>query len=121
MAVILRAGHYSSVSERDGLKMDAKASATILRQGPVSLAGDTVLDNTYLSTGQENPLTLRRAYKGGLGGWKSVSSVFAVDFICHFELSWYPFDTQLCYMNVSLEGNLDIFVNLSTLTLLDLS
>ena len=35
-----------------------------------------------------------------------------VDFICNFELSWYPFDTQHCYINISLEGNSKNFVNL---------
>ena len=46
---------------------------------------------------------------------------YTIKFMCDFDMRWYPFDTQLCYMNVSLEGNLDIFVNLSTQTVLDLS
>ena len=38
-----------------------------------------------------------------------------MNFICNFELSWYPFDTQHCYMNISLEGNSAIFVDLGIL------
>ena len=36
---------------------------------------------------------------------------FAVDFICIFELSWYPFDTQNCFMNLTLDSS--IFVMLA--------
>jgi hypothetical protein len=92
---------------------DDKATATIGRLGPVVLASDDVLDNTYLSLGAENPLTLQRAYKGGR---LTLYTLCAVDFICNFELSWYPFDTQRCFMNISLEGNSDIFVNLSMMS-----
>ena len=27
-------------------------------------------------------------------------------------MMWYPFDTQHCFMNISMEGNSDIFVDL---------
>ena len=37
--------------------------------------------------------------------------IFSVDFICIFELSWYPFDTQNCFMNLTLDSS--IFVMLS--------
>ena len=39
-------------------------------------------------------------------------SSFLVDFICNFDMTWYPFDIQTCFMNMSLEGNSDIFVDL---------
>ena len=35
----------------------------------------------------------------------------AVDFICNFELSWYPFDSQSCFLNFSLDSA--IFVELT--------
>ena len=31
--------------------------------------------------------------------------IFSVDFICIFELSWYPFDTQNCFMNLTLDSS----------------
>ena len=37
--------------------------------------------------------------------------IFSVDFICIFELSWYPFDTQNCFMNLTLDSS--IFVMLA--------
>ena len=43
---------------------DGKATATIFRKGAVTLAADNVMDNTFLSEGAENPITLQRAYKG---------------------------------------------------------
>ena len=45
---------------------DDKATATILRKGAVTLAADNVMDNTFLSEGAKNPITLQRAYKGKL-------------------------------------------------------
>ena len=32
--------------------------------------------------------------------------IFSVDFICIFELSWYPFDTQNCFMNLTLDSSI---------------
>ena len=50
---------------RDGLLRDEKATATIALRGGVTLASDDVMDNTFLSKGSQNPITLQRAYKGG--------------------------------------------------------
>ena len=36
----------------------------------------------------------------------------AVNFICNFSMHWYPFDTQLCSMDLEMEENDKIFVNL---------
>ena len=57
---------FSNTEERDGLVKDDKATATIKRSGSVTIAPDTVLDNTFISEGRENPITLERAYKGKL-------------------------------------------------------
>ena len=35
-----------------------------------------------------------------------------VNFICNFSMHWYPFDTQLCSMDLEMEENDKIFVNL---------
>ena len=34
------------------------------RNGPVTIASDDLIDNAFLSTGAENPISLERAYKG---------------------------------------------------------
>ena len=36
----------------------------------------------------------------------------AVNFICNFSMAWYPFDTQLCTMDLEMDGNDKIFVDL---------
>ena len=44
-------------------------------------------------------------------GLNNLYLVVSVDFICNFELSWYPFDSQDCFMNLSLDSTM--FVGLS--------
>ena len=78
------------------------------------MAGGDHIDNTFLSEGADNPITLQRTYKGKLWGafiTLQILVIFSVDFICIFELSWYPFDTQNCFMNLTLDSS--IFVMLS--------
>ncbi len=29
---------------------------------------------------------------------------FYQEFTCHFDLLWYPFDKQTCYMNFTIQG-----------------
>ena len=43
--------------------------------------------------------------------FKILIDFLAVDFICNFELSWYPFDSQSCFLNFSLDSA--IFVELT--------
>ena len=38
--------------------------------------------------------------------------VVVVDFICNFDSSWYPFDTQYCFLNISLDGSYGMYVTL---------
>ena len=39
--------------------------------------------------------------------WLSLKKFFVVDFHCHFDMSWYPFDTQDCSAVVEVENGDD--------------
>ena len=89
---------FFNTEKMDGLKSDERAHASLLVRGNYTLASDDKLHNAFLYEGSENPISLNRAYK--------------VDFICNFDMMWYPFDIQHCFMNICMEGNGDIFVEL---------
>ena len=57
---------FTNTEERDGLKKDAKAHATVANYGKFVMAADDSVDNTQIFKGTENPITLSRAYKGNL-------------------------------------------------------
>ncbi len=68
-----------------------KAFVTIQRRGSykVNLPSDLEIAHTY--KGAENPIVMTRTY--------------STDFICEFDMSNYPFDTQLCSMVFVMKGN----------------
>ena len=59
---------FANTEERTGVVKDARASAVIRRLGEAKVAGGDHIDNTFLSEGAENPITLQRTYKGKLSG-----------------------------------------------------
>ena len=56
---------FANTEQREGLVRDDRASATVNKMADVTLASDDRIDNTYVSTGADNPITLKRTYKGG--------------------------------------------------------
>ena len=60
---------------------DGKSIAFVMKEGPKSISR-VRLKNTYLYYGYENPLVIRRMY--------------AMDFLCDFNMAAFPFDTQKC-------------------------
>ena len=57
------------------------------------ISDETVVNNIYIFDGESNMLQSHRSY--------------TTDFICEFEMFWYPFDTQICELNFTLQENLD--------------
>ena len=52
----------------------------------------------YYFKGEENPITFSRIY--------------ATPFICKFDMAWYPFDIQLCTMDLKPDGNTGEYIDL---------
>ena len=63
---------------------DKKSKSTILRQGNFTRSPRSFLDNIYIFKGSENPIKNERLYE--------------INWICNYQIQWYPFDTQLCSM-----------------------
>ena len=64
------------------LQVDDKSQEIVLRKGNFTPSPTSRLHNDHLYQGSENDIVTTRIY--------------SQDFICDFELSYYPFDVQLC-------------------------
>ena len=67
---------------------DSESWITIKRQGNFSYEDAGSLENRHNYVGSENEITQTRTYN--------------INFICNYGLGNYPFDTQICFMNISL-------------------
>jgi len=74
---------------------DSKSWTTIQKLGSSKISPYTSLENMQHFEGSENKLTQTRTYN--------------VNFICIYDLTWYPLDSQVCYMNISLLRQEDQF------------
>ena len=61
--------------------------------------GVTAIDNTFMFSGEENSHFL--------------SKEFTILWICHFNMMWYPFDTQTCAMQFKIVNKFADLVDLS--------
>ncbi|XP_023337751.1 uncharacterized protein LOC111708564 [Eurytemora carolleeae] len=67
---------------------DNKASVTIKKLGNQTTNNLETLENYVTFSGSENKLMVSRTYN--------------IKFICNYNLRWYPFDSQICSMNLTL-------------------
>ena len=81
---------FYNTKDRLETMVDGKTSMDVERMGNF-----TVEKNKLVFKGSENPLSVSRFYK--------------TNFICDFDMAWYPFDTQKCSMNFVVEkGSRDL-------------
>ncbi len=88
---------YNTEIKRETLN-DEKAFAIVERNATYQRRNESYLHNSYLYQGNENPITLTRVYSG--------------KFICDYDMSVYPFDTQKCSAVFIMKGNAGNFVKL---------
>ena len=84
---------FYNTKERLKTIVDVETSMGVERMGNF-----TVAKNKLVFKGIENPLSVSRFYK--------------TNFICDFDMAWYPFDTQKCSMNFVMEKGSRDFVDL---------
>ena len=84
---------FYNTKERLETIVDAKTSMGVKRMGNF-----TVAKNKLVFKGLENPISVSRFYK--------------TNFICDFNMAWYPFDTQKCSMNFVVDKGSGDFVGL---------
>ncbi len=77
---------------------DRKVFVIIERKGGFRRSPDSELNNRYIYTGAENPITMLK--------------VFNVDLPCIFDMMAFPFDTQECLLVLAMNGNMGKFVDL---------
>ena len=77
---------------------DLESVIFVKREGNFSRNSMDVVDNTYVFEGQANPLIMNRVYE--------------TQWICDYEMNWFPFDTQQCKMMFSLTNDMNSFVNI---------
>ncbi len=77
---------------------DDKAYANVQREGLYQRRNISYLHNAYLYKGEENPIVFSRVYSD--------------KFICEYDMSIYPFDTQTCTAIFILKHNAGQFVQL---------
>ena len=69
---------------------DDKAAATISRTGKGTGSDSSISEDIDIYKGSENSITLSRLYN--------------IDFFCDYDMRWYPFDAQTCFMVMKLGG-----------------
>ena len=78
---------------------DEKSGIKVLKQQNGTFNIDGLLsEDIDIYDGSENPLFMSRVYD--------------IEFLCSFQMEWYPFDTQTCYLEFMLDGQIDFFVDL---------
>jgi len=63
-------------------------SISIIKNGSKHRNPIFEVTESYLYNGEENPILLKQEYQ--------------MIFSCNFDLVWYPFDTQNCYIQVDI-------------------
>ena len=85
---------FYNTKERLETVVDEKTSMYVERKGNFTRA-----KNKLVFKASENPLSATRFYK--------------INFICNFDMAWYPFDTQKCSMNFVMDNGDQDLVDLS--------
>ena len=78
---------------------DEKSRMKVLKQQNGTFNVDGLLsEDIDIYEGSNNPIIMSRVYD--------------IEFLCGFQMQWYPFDTQTCYLEFMLEEEIDSFVDL---------
>ena len=89
--------YFENTKDSEEIVNDYRSSAYVTRSGKFELLGMEELYNTEVYSGEDNFITLSRIYR--------------TEFICLYQIAWYPFDTQRCRIVFHL---LEILMNLLT-------
>ena len=77
--------------------IDKKSIMYILRKGDGQLSDIQYLENKYIYHGDFNAILYERYYHE--------------TFDCHYHLHWYPFDTQVCYIDIKPASELEEIIH----------
>ena len=77
---------------------DKNTFSSIKRKGAGSRIGKESNEDIEVYSGSENIIVMSRAY--------------SIKFFCEYDMRWYPFDQQTCYMELISDGVLENYVDL---------
>ena len=83
---------------------DKSTFASIKREGKGSIIDKEVNEDIEVYSGSENGITISRVY--------------SIQFFCEYQMAWYPFDQQVCHVEMVMDGVLDKYVDLQPGSLL---
>ena len=77
---------------------DENTFASIRRSGNASLIAREVNEDIEVYKGADNEITMSRVY--------------SIEFYCEYQMAWYPFDQQTCFIETIMDGVLDNYADL---------
>ena len=77
---------------------DSESTISVKREAEFTRNTISDIDNTYIFQGKDNPLEMSRVYE--------------TDWICDYEMNWFPFDTQKCRMVFALPQEMNSFIEI---------
>ena len=89
---------FLNTKAKENTKNDDKSFVLARRDSTFKFSETDVKDNIYIFSGSDNPFVMSRSYD--------------VEWICDYDMRWYPFDSQTCTMVFVPEGNSGEFVEL---------
>ena len=72
---------------------DKSTFASVKREGKGSIIDKEVNEDIEVYSGSENGITISRVY--------------SIQFFCEYQMAWYPFDQQVCHVEMVMDGVLD--------------
>ena len=78
---------------------DEESFATISRTGIGSGSDSSISEDIDIYKGSENKISMSRLYN--------------IEFFCDYDMRWYPFDSQTCFMVMKLGGGVEKLVSLT--------
>ena len=89
---------FSNTKEQLKTINDKNSFASIKREGNGSIIDKEVNEDIEVYDGSENGITISRVY--------------SIQFFCEYQMAWYPFDQQICHVEMVMDGVLDNYVDL---------
>ena len=91
---------FDNTNKKEIGLLDSKSSLKVMRMGEGILNGNQDTENKYIFSGNENSIEYKRFY--------------SQEFECEYGLHWYPFDTQICYLDLKPTSDLKDFIKILT-------
>ena len=89
---------FDNTDEKTRTTTDRESIVSVKREGTFTINSIENVDNVYIFQGLYNPLDMNRVYE--------------TQWICDYQINWYPFDTQKCRMTFAVTPDLNDFIRI---------